>query len=201
MRILQNIGCMILIMIMLGACLKQDYSKISSELIYRPDVSVPLGKSLFSFSKPIDTSLIVFIPQQIQIIDTIPYDPITVFQNLELVNELRYRIYIESIYPAQIQVEAFYMGANNEILGSLTKGEILELEPSMVNQSGVLLQKSILLKDIYLNNAEVLALERVKRLNVVVHFYDVTKDVLANILAYEVTVHIGVQAKMAILYQ
>ena len=107
MRILQNIGCMILIMIMLGACLKQDYSKISSELIYRPDVSVPLGKSLFSFSKPIDTSLIVFIPQQIQIIDTIPYDPITVFQNLELVNELRYRIYIESIYPAQIQVEAF----------------------------------------------------------------------------------------------
>ena len=71
----------------------------------------------------------------------------------------------------------------------------------MVNQSGVLLQKSILLKDIYLNNAEVLALERVKRLNVVVHFYDVTKDVLANILAYEVTVHIGVQAKMAILYQ
>lgn len=183
-----------LTLLIVSGCVKEDYSKVSKSLVFKPNVSVPIGSRNVTVSKPLGNLTV----DTLIATDTIDFAFSDLGANRKYVETLMFRVQTTNSYPAKALVSVDYYDANGIILGSFTKLEPLILSKPSVDSVAGTTGSITNLKDIFLTSGEIDQLENAKKIIVTTVMTDM---VLANALLlnwdkFSVAVTVGMQAQL-----
>lgn len=155
------------------SCIQNDYTKLSTKLVWHPNLAVPLGKSYFEVSdlEPAFPSIPPPSNTTFTVSDTIDFDFAELFIFTEKINYLIFREYIENGFPAKMKVQIYFMNFTS-IVDSLYKNGPLEIAMPSLDENGNLIAPFVVTKDVYLEGEEVDNLENVKKIMTKVELYD-----------------------------
>ena len=183
-----------LTLLIVSGCVKEDYSKVSKSLVFKPNVSVPIGSRNVTVSKPLGNLTV----DTLIATDTIDFAFSDLGANRKYVETLMFRVQTTNSYPAKALVSVDYYDANGIILGSFTKLDPLILSNPSVDSVAGTTGSITNLKDIFLTSGEIDQLENAKKIIVTTVMTDMvlSNALLLNWDKFSVAVTVGMQAQL-----
>lgn len=187
----------LLVAILLVACVKNDYTQISTRIVWNPNFSVPLGKSYFSASDltPVNGVNFFDVNNTFFVADTIPFDFSELFINTESINYVMFRTYVENGFPAKLSAQAYFIDGANSIVDSVYADGPILLSAADVDSEGNLLSTIEITTDEYRSDSGVDILEGVRKVWIKVWVYDFDPGGLSldDLEEYFIKLEIGFQ--------
>ncbi len=183
---------LILLGICLTGCINTDFTRITTDLEYRPDLSIPVGFAEFSLPDSLQDE-VGELPQLYEMYDTISYNANILLSPLEEVEKLVYRLYIQNGFPGYIDMQVFYLDADYQTIGPVLDDQPISVAPPGRTKDYIVVDYNNYTIDKELTNAEILALGEVKFVQVKVRIYDMIDEQLPNLETYRIKVHLGVE--------
>lgn len=179
---------------LISSCITEDYTKVDSSVIYRPNFSIPMGLQTTVVPQP--PSLVP--PVLVTIQDTISYSFENLFENPEEIESIMFRVQSTNSYPATAIVQAFYYNSNNELLGTLTKDKPLEIYCKSINSDAGTTIAGISSGDYYFTKAEFGSLQLATKVIIVTEFQNIilSQPLLNNWSNFNVVTKVGLQVQI-----
>lgn len=179
---------------LISSCITEDYTKVDSSVIYRPNFSIPIGLQTTVVPQP--PSLVP--PVSVTIQDTISYSFENLFENPEEIESIMFRVQSTNSYPATAIVQAFYYNSNNELLGTLTKDKPLEIYCQSINSDAGTTIAGISSGDYYFIKAEFGSLQLATKVIIVTEFQNIilSQSLLNNWSNFNVVTKVGLQVQI-----
>lgn len=189
------LGVLVLLMpLVLGGCIKEDYSKVSQLVVWTPNYSAAVGAQTSTFPAP----PLVAPPTSVSISDTISFSFADLFTHRELVESLMFRVNVANNYPAEVTISVDYFDASGIILGSFTKSSPFVMQKPWVEASSGKTATTWSERDIFLTNAEIDALQNAKWIIItsVLTNIELSDPLLTHWSDFSIKATVGLQAQM-----
>ena len=182
------------IVTLISSCINEDYTKVDTAIVYRPNFSIPMGFKTTVVPQP--TSLVP--PVSITIQDTISYSFENLFKNPDEIESIMFRVQSTNSYPATAIVHAYYYNSNNELLGSLTKDKPLEINCQSINSESGTTNASVSSGDYYFTKAEFESLQWASKVIIVTELQNIilSQPLLNNWSQFNVVTTVGLQVQV-----
>lgn len=186
----------------LSSCLKDDVSKISEEYIYNSSISIPVSEIDMGIDDFVaSTTFYNFysINQYALISKYIDFNYSNLVETPDRLEKLLYRIDIQNNFPARLEVEVHFLDANNN---KINTKKILEdpidVSPAVTNTNGNLNKSYSTNVDIVIDENNKDILNQVRKVLLVVYFYDLDEnpEVLDKLNNYNVFISVGIRAEI-----
>ncbi len=180
--------------ISIQGCVDTDYSKVKKEYTYIPDLSIPIGYALFQVPDSLSSGE-GDLPETLYVTDTIPFNATSIFNPLSAVEKLMYRLYIKNRFAGSVEIQAYYIDANNQRMDAVFD-EVISVPAPVTTVDYQIYKASELIVDKYLTDAEIQDLQTVKKVLVEVTLFDLNEEKIQWFDTYEIKVNLGVEVKM-----
>ncbi len=187
-----------LLAFLLFSCYKTDPDKISDDIKWKPDVSLPMGETELSLTSvpdkvpPFRYSKILY--------DTLDFGISDIFDSRGEIDSMMFRINLVNEFPAECDVIIFYpeYGQGLDYDRSLTGDEPIVIAPGKIDSDGKSTIPSKKQVDIWLTSKQVDQLFTADILVVrgLINDLIVTQPVKDNITNYKFTAGLGLRAKL-----
>lgn len=169
-RFLFGIGLSVLLL----SCVKNDYSKISTRIVWNPNLSLPLGTSYFDATNlqpflvldAIDETDTFFVA------DTLAFNFSELFINTEQINYVMFRTYIENGFPATIRAQTYFLDGAKQVVDSMYADGPIFVNAAKIGDDGALLEATIFTQDELRIDDGVNVLEHVRYVWIRLWMYD-----------------------------
>ncbi|WP_282036012.1 hypothetical protein [Saccharicrinis aurantiacus] len=181
----------------LSSCLKQDYSEISQEYIWKPVISVPFFTQEVSDANYIgDNNFIYDYVNLGEVIigDTLEFDYSTIFNDFGL-EQIMFRFFIRNGYPAELNIQANYLDGEYNTIKTLFS-DTLKVDNADVDSEGDIIDLVNFTHDEYVNQDDLIEIESAKHISVSILLLNVnnSEEVIAKLEEYEIELNMGVRA-------
>jgi len=181
----------------LNSCLKQDYSEISQEYIWKPIISVPFFTQEVSDTNYIGDNSFIFDYVnlgEVIIGDTLEFDYSTIFNDVGL-EQIMFRFFIRNGYPAELNIQAHYLDNEYNTIKTLFS-DTLKVDNANVDSEGDIIDLVNFTHDEYVNQDDLIAIESAKHISVSILLLNVnnSEEVIAKLEEYEIELNMGVRA-------
>ncbi len=195
-RYLYLFGIVVSLML-LPACVKEDYSKISDDYHWKPSVSLPFRSIVFTadnFQVPPSELAINSTPVFSKSID---FEFSEIYTRSEYVDSLLFRMDIKNSFPAQLKVAVYYMDAAGSIIKNIAP---LTLKKPLIDESGSIIQTENLLYEHRLKKSDIPTLEQNKSIliRILIEDLELKQEVLDKSDEWKIDVSIGLRSAMNI---
>ncbi len=148
-----------------ASCIENDYTKLSTRLVWSPNLSVPLGKSYYDAGNipPDELPAAGALPASIVVSDTIDFDFAELFIYTETIHYLMFRSYVENGFPADLRVQTYFMNFSG-VVDSLFKEGPVQVGKASIATDGSLIQATVFNQETYMEGEEVDMLENIKKI-------------------------------------
>lgn len=199
-----------IVTIFFPSCLSDMPDSISSDSGLNPSIAFPLGKtsvglnSVSGFNEALlETNPLTNEPywvefEQIPLSYSMQFNMGDIYQNSEEVVELLFRLNIYNGFPADVQVQVYFLDYSGFATDSVFSDGPLGLNPATAKDNGEITSKPHEQKDILFNSERIDNLQFVDRVMVSVVFSTegIDKDLVEYYDDYLVDVQIGVKANL-----
>lgn len=181
----------------LSSCLKQDYSEISQEYIWKPILSVPFFTQEVSNTNYLGDNSFIFDYVnlgEVAIGDTLEFNYSDVFNDFG-VEQLMFRFFIQNGYPAELNIQANYLDEEYNTIKTLFS-DTLKVDNAEVNSEGDIIELINFTHDEYVFQDDLIEIENAKHISVSILLLNVdnSEEVIAKLEEYEVELNMGVRA-------
>ena len=202
----QRIFIIVFASIMFVACTGLETDKISDEVRYKPNVSLPLGYMTLNYDSPVDLPVDLPDPIESEPIswveqDTVTFDVEASFVEREYIISMLLQFDITNRYPAELDIEMFFVDDNGTNI-YLTETPI-KVEPAEIDGSGTVTRE--MHSDPYpvqipLTDAQIDLLMQSRDFVIRGSVNDlvITSEIFGNFDTYDMFTAVGVQAQIDI---
>lgn len=184
-------------LMLLPACVKEDLSKISNNLRWKPSVSLPFRSIVFTA----DNFLIP--PSELAINSTpvfsksIDFEFSEIYTRSEYVDSLLFRMDIKNSFPAQLKVAVYYMDAAGSIIKNIAP---LTLKKPLIDESGSIIQTENLLYEHRLKKSDIPILEQNKSIliRILIEDLELKPEVFDKSDEWKIDISIGLRSALNI---
>lgn len=191
---------LIVVLIFMASCVQNDYSKLSTGLVWHPNVSVPLGKSHFNAANiaSLNISDEVQLPEEFSFSDTISFNFVEIFSFTEVINYVLFRVYIENGFPATLKTQVYFRNLSGGVYDSIFVNGPEIVDAAKVDESGKLQEIVVLSEDILKEGDAIEPLQDIRSIVIKVLAYDLSPSFALdeNLEEYFINVEIGLQASI-----
>ncbi len=189
-----------------SSCYKIDPDMISDDLIWSPDISLPLGDVQASLSQREADAIPPNTHVSKQLYDTLKFSlSDIVISDRDEIDSVMIRLNMVNEFPAQAHIFVFYPenGQSLDYDRSLTGDKPIIIAPGKIDDTGKSTIPSKKQTDIWLTSLQVDDLYTSDILVIRTDIIDmiITQPVKDNLAKYKFTTQIGLQAKISIAYE
>jgi hypothetical protein len=196
---INRLMCFCCALLLFSSCLKEDLSNISDEFDWEPSLSISLSELNIgtddTYSGSFSNNFVLFP-------FTIDADFSAIFSDIENVNELMLRFYVDNHFPASLQCYTFYVDQDDEFRSYFLAENPINVEAAEIDSVGNVKQSTSLIYDEYLIQDGVghQRLSEVKSiiLYVILSDIDSSEAVFDQLDNYHITVSLGIRAALDI---
>jgi len=184
-------------------CVKEDFTRLSDEYDWQPNFSLPLSTLAINSGDYVGS--LSFLDnynatKEILISKTVDFDFAGTFSENEYVEKLMFRFSIKNKFPARLEVYAYYLDNNLQIVKSVIAEAPIHIYAPYVDDEGSVTQESHVIHDEYFTDDGVSLLENVKYVFIQVFIKDLDQRavVINQIDNYTVDLGLGIRAYLNI---
>lgn len=191
------LASIVVYLILLPACVKEDLSKISDNYQWKPSVSLPFRSLIFTaddFQVPPSELGIYSTPVFSKSID---FEFSDIYTSSEYVDSLLFRMDIKNSFPAQLKVAFYYMDDAGSIIKNIAP---LTIKKPLIDENGSVIKTENLLYEHRLNNADISTLEQNKSILIRILIEDLESktEVLNKSDEWKIDISIGLRSALNI---
>ena len=187
-----------LLVFLFSSCYKTDPDKISDDITWKPDISLPVGETEFSLTSapdevpPFRYSKILY--------DTLDFGISDIFGSREEIDSMMFKINLVNEFPTECDIIIFYpeYGQGLDYDRSLTGDEPIIIAPGKIDAEGKSTIPSKKQVDIWVtsNQVDQLFTADILVVRVLINDLIVTQPIKNNITNYKLTAGLGLRAKL-----
>ncbi len=186
-----------LIILLLSACVKNDYSNFSDDYSWTPVVSIPLYNTQmledeYAGRRTFENDYVY--RGEVDLCDTLDFDLEEIVEEQEYIESYMLRLNIRNGFPAKLRLYAVYL--NSDYLAIATAVEdTLQLDSAKVDNTGALTEIPLFIHDEYVDEAKMAELTNVKYLLVKAKLTETNQspEVIANLSNYYIDLKMGIR--------
>jgi len=189
--------------LLLQSCVKEDFTKISDEFDWQPNISIPVATDTMN-SDNYRGSLSFLdhynLANEILISKTIDFDFADIFSEENHVEKLMFRFDIENRFPARLEVYPYCLNENLQIVPSIFTDSPLQIPAPQIDDEGSVIRGSQLIFDEYVSEEDIPSISGVKHILIQIYIkeLDQNPEVISKIADYEIEIGVGIRAYLNI---
>jgi hypothetical protein len=161
---IQRILIFISVITLCVGCFEENITTVSDDILINSSYSLPIGEVVYDvneYFETLDTALTPR-PDSVAYNDTIYPNVLHVVEKIDLqqfefaaqggssdaLESIMFRLIIQNGYPTEARVQVYFM-INQLVTDSLFEDGIEIIPPAPVDQNGIVMSQSVILKDVY----------------------------------------------------
>ena len=189
-----------ILLIILSGCIKDDLTKLNTEVEWTPELAFPIGETLVKFKNTPDfTNLPDGITDiTLSRIDTFSFETKGVFDYRENITGVQIRIISENRFPFDALVKGYFGNNRDDLLFSFTEPNHMTLPAASIDKNGNITSSHEVVYDFTLSDEQIdLMWEgQMVTLNTTIEISESDSIALKNLSNYQLVSQAGIKANI-----